>query len=81
MRKLGLILATIGIVVIAYLFLLVIMPIISDFASTANTSIAASHNVSNFPGSTTGLLAIPWVLWFAPAVGGTIAVVVILRME
>jgi len=70
---------TVAFVVVVYLIMLVTMPIVSEFASTANTTAAASVNVSLQPGSTSALLAAPLVLWFVPGAIGMIVVVVILR--
>ena len=69
----------IGMVIIAYLLLMVFETVIVDAVSTANTTMAATSNMSNYPGTQEGMLAIPWILWFVPGVGGIIAVVFTLR--
>ena len=80
MNKLGAVLIVIGIVGACYLLLLVAMPILTDFASTANTTIAADvDDLSAYPGATSGLLAAPWVLFFVPGVIGMIVIVIICR--
>ena len=62
-----------------YLLMLVIMPVVSSLASTANTTAAASVNVSLQPGSTSFLLSIPWICWWIPGTIGGIAVVAVLK--
>jgi len=52
---------------------------INDLASTANTTMAATSNLSNYPGAAEGVLVAPWFLWFCPAVIGMIVIVVILK--
>ena len=70
---------TVAAVVIVYLIMLVVMPIVADFAATANTTIDASSNMSNYPGTSGFLLAIPWIMWFVPGAGGIIVVIAILK--
>ena len=77
--KLGSVAWIVGLVIIAYLFLLVAMPVITDAVSTANTTMAATSNMSNYPGTQEGVLATPWILFFVPGVIGIIAVVLVLR--
>ena len=79
MNKLGAILFTIIMVSICYLFLLVVMPFLSDIASTTNISLEASHNMSLYPGTAPAVLSTPWVLWFVPGFIGIVAVILILR--
>ena len=82
MSKFGQVAIVVGIMIILYLLLLVIIPILSDFASTANitaSSVPGRNVTADYPGSTEGLLAAPWVLWFCPGVIGMISVVIILK--
>ena len=79
MGKLGQISIIVAFVIVAYLLLMVAMPVITDAASTANTTMSASSNMSNYPGTLEGTLAAPWVLWFAPAVIGMAAVIITLK--
>ena len=67
-------------IIVAYLFLLVIMPIMTDMALTANTTMNASSNMSLYPGTSGFLLSIPWIVFFVPGVIGIALIVVILRM-
>jgi len=64
---------------IAYFFIIVIMPFIADMSSTANTTIAATSNMSNYPGLSGGLLGAPLFLYFVPAITGIILVIITLR--
>lgn len=79
MNKLGQVGIIVAVVIIAYLLMLVFMPVLTDFASTANTTMSATSNMSNYPGTQEGVLAAPWVLWFAPACIGIVAVVIVLK--
>lgn len=79
MNKLGTVAMIVGFVIVAYLFLLVAMPVITDAVSTANTTMAATSNMSNYPGTQEAVLATPWVLFFVPGVIGIIAVVITLK--
>jgi len=81
MNKFGAIIVTIVLVVIVYLLMLIVVPFLSDIVSTANTTAAASENITNLPGSTSFLLAIPWILWFVPGTIGIVAVIMILRFK
>jgi len=79
MNKIGQVTLVIVAVIVLYLIMLVVMPLVSDMASTANTTMAASSNLSNYPGATEGIMAAPWVLWFVPGCIGMILIVVILK--
>ena len=75
--------ASVAVVVVAnivlYLVLIATMPIISDAASTANTTMAATSNMSNYPGVGAGVLATPWLLFFVPGVIGIALIIIILK--
>ena len=79
MNKLGKIVVVTIAVFILYLLMLVVMPFFSDMASTANTTMAASSNLTNYPGGAEGVLAAPLILWFVPGAIGMVVVVIILR--
>jgi len=79
MNKFGALLIIIGGVVFAYIILTAIQGAIVGIVSSANASITA--NVSNMPGAQEGLLAMPWVVYFIPAIAGIVAVVWILRSK
>lgn len=79
MNKIGQVAIVVAIVIAAYLLLLVTMPILVDFASTANTTMHAGSNMTNYPGTAEGVVAAPWALFFVPGVIGIFAIVVILK--
>jgi len=79
MSKIGRVILVVVGVILLYLLLLVIMPILTDFASTANTTMTASSNLTNYPGAAEGVLIAPYLLWWAPGVIGMVAVVFILK--
>lgn len=79
-NKFGQVAIVVGIMGILYLLLLVVMPVLTDIASTANVTAHVTRNASSvYPGSTSFLLASPWILWWAPGVIGMIVVVIILK--
>ncbi len=79
MKKFGAVAIIVALMIGAYLFMMIAMPIISDFASTANTTMSASSNMSDYPGTLDATLAIPWIMWFVPAVIGMIIIIIILK--
>ena len=79
MGKLGTVAMIAGFVIVAYLLLMVFMGVITDAASTANTTMSATSNMSNYPGTQEGVLAAPWVLFFVPGVGGIVAIIIVLK--
>ena len=82
MRQLGYVLIVIVMVALCYVTMLVYMPVINTMVQTANATITASGaNLTAMPGSTSFLISTPWLMWFAPAVIGMIAVCIILREQ
>ena len=79
MGKVGAVIVVVAATIIVYVLLLVTMPILTDFASTANTTMAATSNLTNYPGAAEGVLMAPWLVWFAPGVICMTVVVVILK--
>jgi len=79
MNKLGAVLIIIGLLVAVNLFLLAGMPVIREMVSTANETITASSNLSNYPGTQETLVATPWILYFVPNCIGIAVIVVILK--
>ena len=79
MKKMGYIAITVGFTIIVYLLLLITIPILVDFATTANTTMAASSNMTNYPGTSGALMSAPWVLWFVPGALCIVVVIAILR--
>lgn len=79
MNKIGQVVIVVGIIFVVYLLMLVTMPILADSVSTANITMHATSNMSNYPGTAETVIATPWVLWFVPGVIGMVAIVTILR--
>ena len=79
MNKLGAVLIIIGVVIGCYLILLVTQTVVVNLVESANATITASSNLTNYPGTQGFLLSTPWIMWFVPGVIGMIAIVIILR--
>lgn len=79
MGKVRMTLLLIGALLVVYLIMLVTIPVITDIASSVNTTMAASTNMTNFPGAQGALLGAPWWLWWAPFGIGCVVEVQILR--
>ena len=79
MGKVGAIIVIVGIVIVAYLFLLVVMPILVDMSLTANATMHATSNMSNYPGTAGALVSSPWVLFFVPGAIGVAAIIFVLK--
>lgn len=79
MNKIGAVITIVVVVILAYLFLLVVMPIISGAALTANTTMDATSNMSLYPGTSPFLMSIPWIVFFVPGVIGMALIVIVLR--
>ncbi len=80
MNKIGAVITVVVLIIGTYLFLLVVMPIISDLALSANTTMNATSNMSLYPGTSGFLMSTPWILFFIPGIIGIALIVVILRM-
>ena len=81
MNKFMSVVIVVVVVIAAYLFLLVALPVLTDAVSTANTTMAASSNMSNYPGTQEFTLATPWIMFFLPGALGIGAIVVILKIK
>ena len=80
MKKLGAVIIIIVVVAICYVTMLVYMPVINTMVQTGNATITASGaNLTNMPGSQSGLIAAPWILWWVPGVIGMAFIVIILK--
>lgn len=73
--------AIIAAVIFCYLLLTVFMLVIVDFSSTANETITASSNWSDYPGTQGALVASPFWLYFIPGPIGMAAIVIVLRSK
>lgn len=80
-NKIKLVGLIIGGVIFVYLVLLAIMPIFTDVTSTANTTITASSNWTDYPGTQAVLLGAPLWIFGIPAVVGIASIVVVLRSK
>ncbi len=79
LSKLLLIIAIVGLVTGAYLLLLVVMPVISDLALSANTTMNSTSNMSQYPGTSGFLMSTPWIIIWIPGVLGLVAIIGVLR--
>ena len=79
MNKLGAVLIIIGVVIGCYLILLVTQAVVVNLVESANATITASSNLTNYPGTQGFLLSTPWIMWWVPGVIGMIVIVIILR--
>lgn len=74
---------TIALIVVAvfglYLILTVTVPILAGITVTVNETMAASSNMSNYPGASEGLLISPWLLYFAPVVIAGAVIIIVLK--
>jgi len=59
----------------------IIPNVMVPFANSANMTMAATANMTNFPGTSETLVAAPWLLYFAPPVIGIIVIVAALRFN
>ena len=66
-------------VVAAYLVMTVLMPATNSLVSTANASLVATSNMSNYPGLQEGIETAPLWLYFVPALAGVVLQVIILK--
>ncbi len=66
--------------VVSYLVLTVLMPTITSWASTANTTISASSNMTGYFGLQGALLGAPLWLYMAPGCIAVIAIIIILKI-
>lgn len=81
MNKLGSLVVIIVGVIFAYVILTASHSAIRDMVSSANTTMVASSNMTNYPGTQSTLLAMPWILYFIPAVIGIAVVVYVLKFK
>lgn len=79
--KVKLIGVIIAAVIVCYIFLTAVMPVIVDLSSSANETITASSNWTDYPGAQGALVGAPFWLYFIPAIGGIVAIVIVLRAK
>ena len=78
MGKFGVIALVIVGVAMCYLMMLFYMPVINLLVESANATFTAGVE-ARMPGSQSGLVAMPWILWWLPGTLGMVIVVVILK--
>lgn len=78
-QKIGMVFLVLILVTVAYLFMIIVMPWLAEVVSTTNTTIAATSNMSNYPGLSEGLLGAPLFLYFVPGGAGIFVVILILK--
>lgn len=66
-------------VIVAYLFIAVFMPAGRELVSEASTELAASANMSNFPGTQEAVDSSPVWIWALPGLVGVIFTAVTLK--
>lgn len=80
MNKFGAVATVCVAVFMVYLVMLVVMPWLADITLTVNSTLNATSNMSNYPGTSEFLLSITWILFFVPGVIGIATIIVILRL-
>lgn len=79
MNKFGTIIVIIVFFVVTFLLAQVIIPeILVPMAETANTTMASTSNMTNYPGTAEAVTAAPWVLYLAIPAVAIIAVILVL---
>lgn len=79
MNKLGAIAITVFFVIVTYIIMLITVPVMVGLIATANATMVASSNMTNYPGTAGFLTSMPWICWFIPASLGIIVIISILR--
>jgi len=81
MKKVGWVIVLWAGIVIAYIILTAAMPAINSLVQTANETMVATSNMSNYPGSQEAILTAPLWLYFLPGGIGIMATVMILMAK
>lgn len=81
MNKYRTVIGIIAAMIVVELILLVTQPIVVDLANTANATMAASSNMSNYPGTSDFMVASPWILYFVPPAIGMFLIFLTLRQK
>lgn len=66
-------------IIFAYVILAFSMPVLISITANTTATMAASANMSNFPGTSEGITLFPLLAWFIPGAVGVAATVVALR--
>lgn len=80
-NKIKLVAIIIGGVIFVYVFLLAIMPIFVDVTTTANATITASSNWTDYPGAQAVLVGAPLWIFFIPGIVGIASIVLVLKRK
>lgn len=68
-------------ITLLYVVLGIFIKFLSDQSISTNQALDAAHNMAQYPGTSDFLLAIPWIMYFVPAVIGIVWVVIVLKKE
>lgn len=79
MSKVKTIILTVIFTIITYLIIIIVVPWLADVTVSVNTTLAASHNMDNYPGTSPFLVSVPWILYIVPAAIATIIIVITLK--
>ncbi len=79
MNKLGAVIAVLALTVAVYMIMLVTMGVFTNLVESANATITASSNLTDYPGSQGFLVATPWIVWFVPAIISIAVIIGILK--
>jgi hypothetical protein len=66
-------------VLFAYLLVFAMSGTVRELVSSANTSLHATANMTEFFGTAETVNAWPWIMLFLPGIGGFVGIVIILR--
>lgn len=67
-------------VIFAYIILTAAMPAINEIVETTNSTLTATSNMSNYPGTQEAILYAPMWIWFIPGLVGVVSSVIIFKM-
>ena len=81
MNKIGAVIIVVGVVALAYLLILLVMPVFTDIVSSANVSMAnATANFTGvYPGTSELMVSTPWIAFFIPGAIGMALIIMILK--
>ena len=66
-------------VIMVYIPLAIFIEFVANQSVTTNATLAAAHNMAQYPGTSGFLLSTPWLLYFFPAIIGIILIIVALK--
>ena len=80
-KKIGYLIMTWVFVSLAYVILAVSMPALTELSDLAAVTMAASSNMTNYPGTIEAVQSFPLYVWFIPGGVGFIATVVFMKTD